>query len=94
MLRRVYLDASMSLNPEDFLQTVKTPMVVAEKMSQVSSAGWDFLTEGIRGETTNEGWLKGSKTLVKAFPYTSGAVQLQELFSDYDVESDFLPTLR
>ena len=94
MLRRVYLDASMSLNPVDFMETAKTPFVVAEKMGQVSSAGWDFMTEGIFGKTTNEGWLKGSKTLLKTVPYTAGAVQLQELFSDYDVESDFLPQLR
>lgn len=39
MLRRVYLDASMSLNPVDFMETAKTPFVVAEKMGQVSSAG-------------------------------------------------------
>jgi hypothetical protein len=94
MLKRVYLDASMSLNPKDFADTIKTPIVAAKKSVEVFDAFWTFLTEGAWGETNQKGSPKGLQTILRSTPGVSGAMQLHDLFSDYNIESDLITTTR
>lgn len=46
------------------------------------------MTEGIVGETTADGWLKGSKTLLRATPGVNSAMQLNDLFRKNGASTD------
>jgi hypothetical protein len=82
----------MSLNPMDLFETLKTPVVAFSRVPALGENFWNFMTSGITGKTTREGWLVGSKPLLKSIPGVGGGMQLIELLEDYDVESQFLST--
>jgi hypothetical protein len=92
LMKRLWLDSSMSLNPMDLFETLKTPVVAFSRVPALGENFWNFMTSGITGKTTREGWLVGSKPLLKSIPGVGGGMQLIELLEDYDVESQFLST--
>lgn len=81
---RTIYDNTRGVAPRDLFETIKKPVVASERIANIGTATWSFLTEGIFGETTQDGWLKGSKTILRAAPGIGGAMQLRDLFKDVD----------
>lgn len=94
---RTIYDNTRGIAPKDLFQTIQKPVVAAERIANIGTATWSFLTDGMWGNTTPDGWLKGSKTLLRATPGINSAMQLNDLFrkggesSDQDL-FDLIPT--
>lgn len=85
---RTIYDNTRGIAPKDLFQTIQKPVVAAERFANVGTALWSFMTEGALGETTADGWLKGSKTLMRATPGVSSAMQLNDLFRKKGTDAD------
>ena len=85
-LERTLHDVTRGASYKDVFDTMEKPIVAAQKISDLGNAAWAFMTDGIRGKTTKDGWLKGSKTLLRATPFMSGYMQLQDVFKDDHIE--------
>lgn len=88
LLERTIQDTSRGLWPKDIFETIKTPIVASERISNIGIAFWDFLTDGAWGEASADGFKKGTKTLLRATPGFSNAIQMQEFFGREGAESD------
>lgn len=86
--RQLQKDASMALDVRDIFQGAELPVAAADKVSKIGNSMIEFITEGALGETTKDGWLRGSKKLARSIPPFSTALQFQDLLKDYDLQSD------
>jgi O6-methylguanine-DNA--protein-cysteine methyltransferase len=87
-LRRTIDDLSRGLSPTDLVGNLEKPVVASEKIAKVATAMFDFMLEGVRGETTADGWPKGLKTLARSTPGISGGMQMRDLFQSQEDEVD------
>lgn len=87
-LKRTFEDASMGLNPKDLFDSMKKPVAALDRLPVVGNAAWSFFTEGITGKTNSEGWPVGLKTIARNTPGASSALQIHDLFTDYDYQND------
>ena len=97
-LQKTIDDLTRGLSPKDLMGNLEKPVVASEKISKVGSATWDFMTEGVWGETNSAGNRKGAKTLLRSLPGYSGAAQMLDIMGSSlgeDVfESPFIPNYR
>lgn len=86
---RLIFDTSRGLHPKDIFDTAKTPIVGAQRLSDLGNAAVSFISEGlIGGKENEEGYLIGSKTLIRALPFGGASIQMREMFKDYNIEND------
>jgi hypothetical protein len=89
-LERTIMDLTRSANPVDLFDTIQKPIVAVDKIAKTGIGFFDLLTGGFFGETTNDGWPKGLKTVARAIPGTAGSLQLADMLANEKESSEYL----
>lgn len=93
--RQLIFDTSRGLHPKDIFDTADKPIVAAQRLSDLGNAAVSFLFEGMWSDKENKsGYPVGGKTLLRALPFGGAYIQLQDMYKDYDIESDPLLNMR
>lgn len=88
--RRTIDDLTRGASPIDLLGTIEKPVVALEKISKTGKAFFELMTAGVTGETTSDGWPVGAKTVLRATPWGSGAIQMQDAFNNPEEQEDYI----
>jgi len=89
-IERTIMDLTRGANPADLWDTAMKPIVALDKMGKTALAFFDLLTEGVTGETDQQGWPKGLKTVGRAIPGLAGSMQIGDLLSNDSESSEHL----
>lgn len=88
--RRTIDDLTRGASPIDLLGTIEKPVVALERISKTGKAFFELMTAGVTGETTSDGWPVGAKTVLRATPWGSGAIQMQDAFNNPEEQEDYI----
>ena len=89
-IRRTIDDLTRGASPYDLLGTIEKPVVALEKVSKTGKAFFELMTAGVTGERNADGWPTGAKTVLRATPWGSGALQMKDAFNNEEQDQEFI----
>jgi len=89
-IRRTIDDLTRGASPYDLLGTIEKPVVALEKVAKTGKAFFELMAAGVTGERNSDGWPTGAKTVLRATPWGSGALQMQDAFNNEEQDQEFI----